>query len=89
MATLEELKTLLEDTVFPDIEEAIDDIFETIANDKNASDEDKEELQELQDLRKEITTILEEIENDELSQEECDEIYEEINNMIKAFDDEE
>jgi predicted XRE-type DNA-binding protein len=88
MATLEELKTLLEDTVFPDIEEAIDDIFEAIANEKNATPEDKEELEELQELRKEITSILEDIENDELSQEECDEIYDEIQNMIQIFDDE-
>ncbi len=87
MATFEDLKELLEDTVFPDIEEAIDDIFEVIADEKNASDEQKEELSDLRELKTEFTKVLEDINNEELSQEECDEIYDDIVEMIEYNDE--
>ena len=76
------LKTLLEDIVIPDIEDAIDDIFENINSKKDASKEDQEELDELYDMKNEFTLILEDIENDELEDDECKELIDEISEMI-------
>jgi molecular chaperone GrpE (heat shock protein) len=86
MATFEELKILIEDTVFPDIEEVIDELFETIADQKEATMLQKEELQEMQALREEFQKVLEDIENNELSSEECDEIYHDVVEMIEEVD---
>ncbi len=77
------LKELIEDVVLLDIEDHIDDIFEEIANDKNASDENSAELKEVHEMRKEFQDILEDIKNDDLDEEECSEIFEEISLMIK------
>ncbi len=77
------LKELIEDVVLLDIEDYIDDIFEEIANDKNASDENSKELKEMHEMRKEFQDILEDIKNDDLDEEECSEIFEEISLMIK------
>ncbi len=79
----QKLQELIEEVVIPDIEEYIDDIFEEIANNKNASDKVKAELEQMHDMRKEFAEILKDIENRQLDKDECVEIYEEINDMIK------
>ena len=76
------LQELIEDVVIPDIEEHVDDIFEEITNNKNASSETKIELDELHEMRTEFTQILEDIKNKELEKDECAELYEEIKQMI-------
>ena len=76
------LKTLLEDIIIPDIEDAIDDIFENINSKKDASKEDQDELDELYDMKNEFTLILEDIANDELQEDECKELIDEISEMI-------
>ncbi|MCK5111344.1 MAG: hypothetical protein KAQ94_07475 [Arcobacteraceae bacterium] len=85
------LQELIEDVVMPDIEDHIDDIFESIANDKNASDEAKAELDEMHEMRAEFSEILKDIKNKELDKDECAELYEEIKQMIdgNSEDDEE
>ncbi len=77
------LQELIEDIVMPDIEDHIDDIFEEITNNKNASDEVKTELDEMHEMRKEFIEILEDIKNRDLDKDECSELFEEINNMIR------
>ena len=81
------LQELIEDVIMPDVEDSIDDIFEQIANKKNATDESRAQLDELHEIRDELTEILQEIESDELDDEECAELYEEFTDMIS--DDEE
>ena len=76
------LKEIIENIILPDIEDHIDEIFETIANDKVADDALKTELENMQEMRTEFNSILEEISNDELSDEECQEIYDDIIDMI-------
>jgi hypothetical protein len=76
------LKLLIEDTVMPDIEDAIDDIFEEIVANKKGSKEQENELKEHHELREEFTQILEDIDNNELEEDECEELLEEINEMI-------
>jgi phosphoglycolate phosphatase-like HAD superfamily hydrolase len=82
------LKELLEDVVMPDIEDAIDDIFEEIATNKNASKEEEETLEEFQEMRKEFTLILDDINNDKLELDECKELLEEISIMIEEAEEE-
>ncbi len=79
---MKKLKKLIEDVVMPDIENYIDDIFEEIANDKNASQSTKDELQQMHEMREDFTKILQEIENNELEQDECIELHDEITAMI-------
>jgi len=84
------LKELIQTVVLPDIEDNIDDIFEQIANKKNASDELNKELVQMHEMRDDFNEILKDIENKELDKEECQELYEEIKAMIDdmEFDNE-
>lgn len=82
------LKELLETTVIPDIEDRLDEIFAEIAQSKNATDAQNDELKELHEMRDEFNEILKEIENRELSKEECAELYEEITEMINEAEEE-
>ena len=84
----ERLKKLLEDVVMPDIEDAINDIFEDIATNKNASQKEEDELEEFQEMRKEFTLILEDINNDDLEEDECKELLNEITVMIEEAEEE-
>jgi lipopolysaccharide biosynthesis regulator YciM len=81
------LKILIEDTVMPDIEDAIDDVFEEIASNKNANQEQEEQLEEFHEMRKEFTEILEDINNDDLEEDECKELLIEITKMIEEEDE--
>jgi len=87
MTEAEALIDLLENDVIPEIESFIDDLYEKIAETKNASEEDKTQLSELQELRKEFTLLLEETKNGELDEEECRAIIEEIDMMREGEDD--
>jgi len=82
------LKELLEDTVMPDIEDAIDDIFEEIASNKAASKNQEDELEQMQELRVEFTQILSDINEGKLEDDECSELLEEIEEMIKEAEEE-
>jgi len=80
------LKELIEDTVIPDIEDYLDDIFEDIANNKKASKEQEAELNEMQNMRDDFQEILRDIDNNTLDEDECQELYSEIVDMVKDID---
>lgn len=80
MTKAKELQALIEDEVIPEIEESIDYLFELV-DAKKATAEDKEELKETQDLLKAFRQILTDLENNEIDEEECSELIEEINEM--------
>jgi len=82
------LKELIEDTVYPDIEDAIDDIFELIASNKKPTKEQEAELKELNELKDEFQTILEDIYNDNIEDDECKELLTEIEAMVATLDEE-
>ncbi|MCK5295140.1 MAG: hypothetical protein KAJ49_10825 [Arcobacteraceae bacterium] len=82
------LKELIEDTIFPDIEDAIDDVFEAIANNKKPSKEQEEMLKEMNEMREDFQEILEDINNDKLEEDECKELLQEITQMIKETESE-
>lgn len=77
------LKELIEEVVLNDIEDHMDEIFEKIAKDKKSSEILDSELKDLHEMRDEFHAILQEIEDRELSKEECIEIYEDIMEMIQ------
>lgn len=81
MTEAEDLIDLLENDVIPEIESFIDDLYEKIAESKTASAEDKEQLTELQELKKEFGMLLEEVKNGELDEEECRGMIDEIDMM--------
>ena len=73
------LEELIKQSVLPDIEDRMDELYEVIADKKNDSiDEAKEELEELIEFRDDLKEILVDIECGEIEEDECQEIYEDI-----------
>ncbi len=84
MTVQEELKQLLEKQVIPDVEDALDDIFEQVNELKNADEATKEEVQELQDFKADLKDILKDIESGDISDEECQEIIDDIKQAMQG-----
>ncbi len=74
----EKLKRLLEMEIIPDLESAIDELFEEIESAKGATNEQKVDLKELQEMRDECNEIISELDKDELQQDEIEEILAEL-----------
>ena len=86
MSIQKELEDLIKNEVLVEIEDYIDELFEIIAA-KKEDDGIKEELKQMQEMKKDFEDMLVDLENGEIDDEECKEIIEEINDMRK--DDEE
>ena len=84
MANCEELKELLEIEVIPDIEEVIDELFEQIAKAKKADEATKGEYARLQELRSAFLALLHDLEEGDVSEDECAEIFSELEEMIEV-----
>ncbi|MDM5272640.1 hypothetical protein PGH07_10700 [Sulfurovum sp. zt1-1] len=84
MTSAEKLKNLLELEVIPDLEVAIDELFEEIDKAKNASKEQKEDLAELREMRTECFAIVEELKRNELEDDEIEELLAELVDMKTA-----
>jgi uncharacterized phage infection (PIP) family protein YhgE len=78
LKTIEKLKNLLNSEVIPDLEETIDELFYTIEKAKTASNDDKEELQELQEMHSECKDIVAEIDANNMPEDEAEEILKEL-----------
>ena len=81
MTNAEKLKNLLELEIIPDLEAAIDELFAAIDKSKNASKEQKEDLEEMREMRTECFAIVEELGRNELDDEEVDELLAELVDM--------
>ena len=81
MTSAEKLKNLLELEIIPDLETAIDDLFSAIDKSKNASQEQKEDLEEMREMRTECFAIVEELGRDELEEDEIEELLVELIDM--------
>ena len=81
MTNAEKLKNLLELEIIPDLEAAIDELFSTIDKAKTASIAQKEDLEEMREMRTECFAIVEELKRDELDDEEVDELLAELVDM--------
>jgi methionyl-tRNA synthetase len=71
MTNAEQLIKILNEEIIPEIENIIDDMCEDIADNKNASDEDKAEFKEAQAMRKEFKEMAFEAETGEMDEDEC------------------
>jgi hypothetical protein len=90
MSYSQKLEELIKESVLPDIEDRMDELYEVIADKKNDSiDEAKEELDELIEFRDDLKDILVDIECGEIEDDECKEIYEDILSAQEGDDDEE
>lgn len=81
MTSADKLKNLLEVEIIPDLEVAIDELFLAIDKAKNASKAQKEDLEEMREMRTECFAIIEELGRDELSPEEVEELLSELVDM--------
>jgi uncharacterized protein (UPF0305 family) len=78
MTQAEKLQNLLEIEIIPDLESAIDELFEAIDKAKNATKEQKDDLEEMREMRTECFAIVDELKRDELDDEEINELLEEL-----------
>jgi len=81
MTNADKLKNLLEREMIPDIEAAIDELFATIDKSKNATTSQKEDLEEMREMRTECFAIVEELGRDELEEDEIEELLAELVDM--------
>jgi len=88
MTKTEELIDLLNNDIIPEIEDVIDGLFELINDAKTATNEVKQELQELQELKTEFKIMLEEAMTGELEEDEAQEILDEIAEMRSGAEEE-
>ncbi|CAM3576597.1 hypothetical protein [Arcobacter aquimarinus] len=80
MTIQEELEKLIKDEVLLEIEDYIDELFEIIAS-KKEDENTKEELIQMQEMKKDFEEMLTDLQNGEIDDEECKEIIDEINEM--------
>ncbi len=88
MTKTEELIDLLNNDIIPEIEDVIDGLFELINDAKTATEEVKQELHELQELKTEFKVLLEEAMTGELEEDEAEEILAEIEEMRSGAEEE-
>jgi len=81
MSNADKLKNLLELEIIPDLEAAIDELFSAIDKAKTASATQKEDLEEMREMRTECFAIVEELGRNELDEEEIDELLAELVDM--------
>lgn len=77
----EELKDLIKNIVLEDVDDYIDELLELIASKKD-DENTKEELNSMQEMKKEFLELLSELEAGEIDDEEAAELIEEINDML-------
>ena len=80
MTIQQELEKLIKDEVLVEIEDYIDELFEIIAS-KKEDENTKEELSQMQEMKKDFEEMLFDLQNGEIDEEECKEIIDEINEM--------
>ena len=78
MTSADKLKNLLELEIIPDLEVAIDELFAAIDKAKNATKEQKEDIEEMREMRTECFAIVEELGRDELEDDEIEELLSEL-----------
>ena len=80
MSIQKELEELIKNEVLVEIEDYIDELFEIIASKKD-DESTKEELQQMQEMKKDFEEMLTDLLNGEIDDEEAQEIIDEINEM--------
>lgn len=88
MSIQKELENLIKDEVLIEIEDYIDELFEIIAA-KKEDDGIKEELKQMQEMKKDFEEMLIDLVHGDIDDEECKEIIQEINDMRNEEDEDE
>ena len=83
MTIQQELEMLIKNEVLVEIEDYIDELFEIIASRKD-DDSIKEELKNMQEMKKEFEEMLVDLVHGDIDDEECKEIMEEVREMLKG-----
>lgn len=88
MAYVAQLKHLIQNELIPDVEEHIDDIFEGIASAKDATPQERSQLEDMQALRDEYKELLAELNSGDIDEEEAEQLYTELTSMRESSEDE-
>ena len=86
MLASQKLEQMLTQEIAPDLENYIDELFEKIADTKQATQEDKDELKQAQELQKDFKQMYDDLQDGEMDEDECQELLEEL---IQMYQDEE
>lgn len=78
MKNSDKLKNFINLELLPDLEIAIDELFATIDKAKSATKTQREELDELRDMRSDCHAIIEDIDRGEIDDEEVEALLEEL-----------
>jgi len=88
MTYAQKLEELVTKSVIPDIEERLDEIFEEIAGNKEATKDAKEEIDELREFKDDLKDVLEDIQSGDIEEDECKEIIDDILEAQKGSEEE-
>jgi len=87
MSHIQRLEELLTKSVIPDIEERLDEIFEEIAGNKGATQDAKEEVEELREFKADLEDILKDIISGDMDENEAKELVDDILDAQKGEDE--
>lgn len=88
MSNAQKLEELITKTVFPDIEDRLDEIFEEIAGNKEATEDAKEEIDELREFKDDLQDVLDDIQSGDIEEDECKELIDDIMEALNGSDEE-
>ena len=78
MSYSEQWEELISKSVIPDINDALDEIFEEIAGSKEATEDAKEEIEELREFKSDLEAVLEDLKQGDMDEDECKELIDDI-----------
>ena len=78
MSQAQKLEELLTKSVIPDLDERLDEIFAEIADNKEASEDAKEEIEELREFKADLQDVLTDIKSGDMEEDECKELIDDI-----------
>lgn len=81
MAYIEQLKHLIQNELIPDVEDHVDELFEGIASAKDATADERMQLEDMQALRDEYKELLKELKSGDIDEEEAEQLYTELTAM--------
>jgi len=87
MSYSKKLEELIKNSVIPDIEDALDEIFEEIAGNKEATDDAKEEIEELREFKADLEDVLADIQSGDIEEDECKELIDDILEAQQHYED--
>jgi len=87
MSYAQQLQELITKSVIPDIDERLDEIFQEIADNKEASMDAKDEIEELREFKADLQDVLEDIANNDIDEDECKELIDDIMEAQQGSDE--